>query len=213
MAVLTATVAIHLCIAGRSEADEDADRRIVVVGSTNVDITTRVARLPHKHETLVASSPITQVAVGGKGANQAVAAARLGRAGSVRTHFVTQFGNDAYASWLESTLAAEALDLSGCRHSTTHPSGQGLVLLEDDGSVSSVVVGGANAAWGESLTAESCRGLVAGGPAAVVMLQREIPESVNMAVATAAVTAGMPVILDLGGEDRPLPPEMLRYDW
>lgn len=123
------------------------ERRVVVVGSVNVDITVRVRRLPAHHETLIADSPLTTLALGGKGANQAVAAARLSAPNGTSPRFVTQFGNDAHAQWLESALADEGLDLSACGRADGHPSGQGIVLLEADGSVTSVVVSGANAAW------------------------------------------------------------------
>jgi len=133
-----------------------------------------------------------------------VAAARLSAPNGTSPRFVTQFGNDAHAQWLESALADEGLDLSACGRADGHPSGQGIVLLEADGSVTSVVVSGANAAWPTGEYAQ----LVA--DAGVLMLQREVPEHVNLAVAEAAAAAGVPVLLDIGGEDRPLSENMAR---
>lgn len=104
--------------------------------------------MPQRDETLTASSPVTSVALGGKGANQAVAAARmLPRTPHAHSaHFVGKFGNDAYSAMLQQVLQGSGLQLSHCEH-TQLSSGQGLVLLEADGAVTSVVVGGANTAW------------------------------------------------------------------
>ena len=167
---------------------------ILVVGSVNVDIIIEVLRLPTKDETITARSPKTSIAVGGKGANQAVAAARLlakGTAHVRRTHFACQFGNDAHAAWLESTLRDNDIVVSGSGHVLDFPSGQGIVFLEPDGAVSSIVVGGSNTAWGRENT-DAVVGLVQG--ASVVLLQREVPEHVNEAVAEAAHAAGVPVM-------------------
>ena len=201
-----------------------AAKPILVIGSLNMDVIIEVDRLPGKHETLTARSPRTTLAVGGKGANQAVAVARLGRErkrGSpaedgngdfVRSQaqFVCQFGNDAYATMLESTLVANGVDVSRCGHSSGLPSGQGIVLLEADGSVSSVVVGGSNTAWGQEAVAGIEAAVRDGGAGSIVMLQREVPEAVNEAAALAAAAAGVLVIQDVGGEDRPISSALLR---
>lgn len=84
---------------------------------------------------------------------------------------------------------------------------QGFVLLEGDGSVSSVVAGGANAAW---TTDKASAALGALKGAAVVMLQREVPEDVNVLFANAAKRDGIPVLLDAGGEDSPLGNSLLQ---
>jgi hypothetical protein len=80
-----------------------------------------------------------------------------------------------------------------------------LVFLQDDGAVSSVVVHGSNSAWPKSASyTELVRG------ASAVLLQREIPEHVNEAVAEAACAAGIPVFQDVGGEERPISDALLR---
>ena len=158
---------------------------LLVVGSLNLDVIIEVDRLPRKGETIVARSPDAVTALGGKGANQAIAAARLA-SGDLTCQFVCQFGNDAHAERLERTLAGSGVALDACGRSAS-PSGQGIVLLEADGAVSSVVVGGSNAAWSEDLAervAEQVRG------ASGVLLQREIPEMVNRVIAAAAHAAG-----------------------
>lgn len=120
---------------------------------------------------------------GGKGANQAVAVCRLGAI----SRFVCQFGNDAHAAALEKDLLDNGVDLSSCGRAD-RPSGQGIVLLEDSGAVSSIVVRGSNYAWPEGASyAEALKGVKA------VLLQREVPEYVNEEVADAACAAGIPV--------------------
>lgn len=193
---------------------------IIVVGSLNADIIIPVHRLPSRGETITARSPASQIAVGGKGANQAVAAARLTAGTPRKTRFICRFGNDAYAGTMEAALVEAGVDVSGCGHAPDLPSGQGIVLLEADGTASSVVLGGANTAWGDASlpTPNTKEGKVNKGlsashivdSAGMVLLQREIPEEVNLAVARAAHHADIPVLLDVGGEDRPLSDEMLR---
>jgi hypothetical protein len=90
--------------AGQASCDAPPPH-IVVVGSVNIDLTLRVSHPPSLEETVTAIDPRVTVAVGGKGANQAVAAARL-VAGSRPVKFVCQFGGDAHASMLEQELVA-----------------------------------------------------------------------------------------------------------
>lgn len=189
----------------------------LVVGSVNADIIIEVDRLPKAGETLTSSNPKSgRMIPGGKGANQAVAMARLskGRDGIasqseavVPVKFACQFGNDQHAKALVQALKDNKLDLSACGHVADSPSGQGYVLLEGDGSVSSIVVGGANMAWPSRLPEleNAARG------ANVLLLQCEVPESVNEAVAKAAADRGVPVILDVGGEDRKMSDALLKH--
>ena len=94
--------------------------------------------MPRRHETLVASKPTLDLALGGKGANQAVAAARLGSA----ARFMGRLGDDTRGAWLRTALSANGVSdwstVSGL------PSGQGMVMLDLEGGASSVVVSGAN---------------------------------------------------------------------
>ncbi len=86
-----------------------------------------VERMPTGGETIMARNPAATTAVGGKGANQAVAAARLCAAGSDRaSKFVCQFGNDSHAAHMEAALVAEGVDVSLSGH-VALPSGQGIV--------------------------------------------------------------------------------------
>ena len=193
--------------AGQASCDAPPPH-IVVVGSVNIDLTVRVNRPPSVEETVTAIDPRVSVAVGGKGANQAVAAARL-VAGSRPVKFVCQFGGDAHASMLEQELVANGVDLSlGGRHPDL-PSGTGFVMLSPGGEASSVVVGGANSAWPENDDELVSTMVRAARGAAVMLLQREVPDRVNLAAAAAAKIAGVPIVLDTGGVDAPVPTALL----
>lgn len=173
---------------------------ILTVGSLNFDIIAHIDRLPARGETVTTRTPSTSLAVGGKGANQAVAASRLAAGTGRASRFVTLFGNDSHASWLEAALREEGVDVSGCGRAPGLPSGQGLVLLESDGQATSVVVGGANTAFPRE-TPEALAHLMRG--TGVLMLQREVPEHVNEAVAAAAAAAGCPSCWTWAGRTDP----------
>tara|TARA_B110000977_G_scaffold97815_1_gene128751 strand:- start:3201 stop:5339 length:2139 start_codon:yes stop_codon:yes gene_type:complete len=180
---------------------------VVVVGSLNVDVIV-ASRPPDLHETVVAVDPRVRFAMGGKGANQAVAAARL-VAGARPVKFVGVFGNDAHAVELEAELRANGVDLSMSEHAHDLPSGQGFVMLSPDGAASSVVIQGANIWWPSNETELADRMAAATRGAAVVMLQREIPDRVTLAAAKAGRKQGALVLLDAGGVDNPIPADLL----
>jgi sugar/nucleoside kinase (ribokinase family)/sugar phosphate isomerase/epimerase len=180
---------------------------IVVVGSLNIDIIV-ASRPPELHETVVAVEPHARFAMGGKGANQAVAAARL-VAGARPVKFVGVFGNDAHAVELEAELRANGVDLSLSERAHDLPSGQGFVMLSPDGAASAVVIPGANIWWQTDESELADRMAAATRGAAVVMLQREIPDRVTLAAARAARAQGALVFLDAGGVDGPIPPDLL----
>jgi len=139
-----------------------ARSRVLVVGSVNVDDAVRMARLPGPGETVIARELTT--ALGGKGANQAVAAARAG----AEVRMAGAVGDDGTP--LLHALTAEGVDVSAIR-SLDGPSGRALVLVGDDGENSIVVVPGANGAVPDDAVKEACAGLAAGD---VLLLQREI---------------------------------------
>lgn len=137
---------MHLHLASAADTAAVPPPSILVVGSLNIDIIIKVGRLPTSGETITAESPAAATAVGGKGANQAVAVARLSAIGAGRTRFICRFGNDSYAAALEAALVEEGVDVSGCKR-VGLPSGQGVVLLQADGTATSIVLGGSNAAF------------------------------------------------------------------
>jgi ribokinase len=117
----------------------DDSPEIVVIGSANVDLVTRVERLPAPGETVLATGYAEHP--GGKGANQAIAAARLGRAVS----FVGVVGDDGHGAWLTEALVAEGVGVANLRRVPGVPTGRALVLVDDAAENSIVVVSGANA--------------------------------------------------------------------
>ena len=174
---------------------------ILVVGSINVDQIVAVARLPRRGETATAVNASATLAVGGKGANQAVACAR---ARAPHTRFVGRMGFDAYEPWLRQSLVDAGVDMSSTLTVTTTSSGVGLVLLDAEGAATSVVLGGANTD-GWPATDAALEQLAEGTldeatDTGLVLLQREIPQRVNEAFAKSASLRGIVVCLDAGGE-------------
>lgn len=171
---------------------------IVVVGSVNADLYVEIARLPRPGETI--SGDHAAVRAGGKGANQAAAAARLGCA----TWFAGRVGGDAFAAPLCAALveAGVALDHLATVDGAT---GQALILLQAGGENSIILVGGANQRWDDGIDAATSTRIAGAG---MLLLQREIPDAANLAAARIARQHGVPVLLDLGGMDHPLPDEL-----
>lgn len=112
--------------------------KLTVVGSINLDLLVRTTHLPQPGETVLGNG-FTQ-AGGGKGANQAIAAARLGL--SVR--LVAAVGDDAYGDQLVSSLASEGVDVSCVRRLNGSQTGTALIVVDQDGENTIVVSPGAN---------------------------------------------------------------------
>ena len=165
-----------------------------MVGSVNTDLTIAVPRLPREGETILGGEAVRRA--GGKGANQAVASARLGR----RTGLVGRVGDDPEAGALLGRLAAEGVDTSAVARAEG-ASGTAIILLRD-GESTIVVSPGANARLSEA-------DVLAAGPALraarAVLLSLEVPVA---AVAAAARVAGGLVVLN-PAPARPLPAELL----
>ena len=115
--------------------------RIDVVGSANIDLVARLERLPEAGETVPSTS--LSVIPGGKGANQAVAAARLG----ADVRFVGAVGEDAHGEMLLRALAADGIDTTATRR-LGPASGQAFIFVDRAGETMIVTVGGANAELG-----------------------------------------------------------------
>lgn len=111
---------------------------ILIVGSANVDLVTRVPRCPRPGETLLGRS--FSVVMGGKGANQAVAAARLG----ARTFFAGCVGKDAFGAMQREALTREGIDLTYLKTHPTEPTGTAVIFVADEGQNSIVVTPAAN---------------------------------------------------------------------
>ena len=113
-------------------------KHIVVVGSLNMDLVVRTPRHPQIGETIIGSA--FQTFPGGKGANQAVAAARLG--GSVR--MIGRVGADAFGEALLGTAARDGVDTSWISRDAEAPTGVALITVDDGGQNTIVVASGAN---------------------------------------------------------------------
>lgn len=158
---------------------------IVVVGSLNLDLVVRVARMPEPGETLLASGYAEHA--GGKGANQAVAAARAGG----RVAMVGRIGRDDAGRRLRSGLEADGVDVREVRV-TDAPTGRALIEVDDAGQNRIVVVPGANAAWGPTDLPPNLL-----ERADVLVLQREVPADVGAVAVWTGAGGGATVILNL----------------
>jgi ribokinase len=151
--------------------------KVVVVGSTNTDMTVRVPHLPAPGETVGGGD--FRVTGGGKGANQAVAAARAGAS----VVFVTALGTDDIGDGALDSLAAEGIDVRFVRRVPGAPSGIALILVDDAGENVIAVAAGANAA----LRPEHVEAIAATvEPGDAVLVQLEIPQRTVEAAVTLA---------------------------
>jgi ribokinase len=176
--------------------------QIYVVGSINMDYVVEVERLPQLGETL-SGSPLRLFA-GGKGANQAVAAARLAATTETQTAFAGHIGDDEAGR-----ILAASLKDAGVRCQDLVPvegsSGSAMILRDSAGQNAIVVSPAANFTW----TLEKREGLQAGVKGAkVLLLQMEIPLAVNKQAAQWAHAGGAMCILD-PAPAHGLPPEFL----
>lgn len=161
-------------------------KRIVVVGSINLDLVAGVSRMPEEGETVVGTAFETYS--GGKGANQAVGAARLG----ADVAMVGCFGNDLFAERLRSELEQAGVDTSAV-YTVDCSSGSAVIMVTPHGGNSIVVIPGANA----RLTAEHLeehRELFR--TASIILTQLEIPLPTVEALARMASELNVPLMLD-----------------
>lgn len=157
---------------------------IVVVGSLNLDLSVRVERFPSAGET-VAGSGVTWGG-GGKGANQAVAAARLGR----RVAMIGAVGDDDAGRRLVGDLAESGVDVTAVRADPKHPTGTAVIEVDASGENRIVVVAGANGAVDDSALATAASVL---SHAKVILTQFETPVLLVPRLAEMAPTAQLVV--------------------
>ena len=181
-------------------ADHAAAGHVAVVGSLNMDLVVRAARLPLPGETLSGSSFMT--VPGGKGGNQAVAAARLG----ARVAMIGRVGADAYGAQLKAGLEAEGIDCSGVAVCNGTPTVVALIVVDDTSQNASVVVPGSNGELSESDIAHHTAVLAA---ADVVLCQLEVPTATVKAALEMARGLGKLVLLNPAPVCGPLPAEWL----
>ncbi len=162
---------------------------ILVVGNVNVDMVIKSPHLPAPRQTVTGGQ--FMMAPGGKGANQAVAAARLG----AKVTLVACVGNDAFGRQAIENFRREGIHTQAVARRRSHPTGIAMILVDEGGENLISVASGANAAWNHTPTfTRQMQNLI--GSADMVMLQLEIPIKTVVAVAEMAARAGVPVILN-----------------
>ncbi len=161
--------------------------RICVIGSSNTDMVVKSSRIPGPGETILGGQFLMNA--GGKGANQAVAASRLG--GEVM--FVARLGNDLFGREAKRHFLAEKINTEFIALDDTQPSGVALINVDERGENSIAVAPGANAGLNEHHVDQA---LDAIGEPAIVLLQLEIPViTVEYAILKAS-KAGHRIILN-----------------
>lgn len=155
---------------------------LLVAGSLHLDVVLRAPHLPALDETVTGSA--VDYVFGGKGGNQAIAAARMG----ANVHFVGRAGSDVFGDTLRETLRASGVALSQLQRDSG-PSGMSAAILNAEGDYGAVIVSAAN------LNIQSDDVTMPNG-VSLVLLQNEIPEAVNLHIAQKAKAAGAQVWLN-----------------
>ena len=174
--------------------------KIVVVGSSNTDMIIQLDRIPRPGETILGGEFVT--AAGGKGANQAVGAARAG--GNVT--FIARVGADIFGTQAVAGFRKDGINVSHVFRDAAAPSGVALIFVAKDGENSIAVAGGAN---GKLSPADVKQAAKAIGSAAVLVAQLETPLATVQAAADIAAKAGVRFILN-PAPARPLPDALLK---
>lgn len=173
---------------------------ICVIGSLNVDLTVTLPRFHQPGETVTGSD--FRVYPGGKGGNQAVAAARLG----ARVHMVGEVGDDGNGAFYREVIAKEGIGLAHVKEAPGVPTGVALIEVDPRGENRIAVVPGANALVNRAQVDAALAGLPG---LDAVMLQLEIPMDTVVYAAQACAARAVLTILD-PAPAVPLRPELLR---
>ena len=160
---------------------------IVALGSVNMDLVATMQRIPEQGETLMGDAFFT--APGGKGANQAVAAAKLG----AQVRMVGRVGADAFGKTLLDGLKANGIDTRHIGIDPDNPTGIAMILIDAAGDNRIVAMYGANMACGAPELAAAKRAM---NGAHALMLQLETPPDISLAAAQYARSHGLRVIWD-----------------
>jgi ribokinase len=174
---------------------------VVVLGGINMDLVTVTHRFPEAGETVVGDRFLTYP--GGKGANQAVASARMG----ARAAMVGRVGSDVFGQQLKDALSASGVDVVGVDIAPGATSG--IAVIEIDGSAQNRIIQilGANDTCGEAEAGRVRRALA---DASTLLLQLEVSVELSLQVAREAIAQGKTVILD-PGPVRSFPEEFYAY--
>ena len=176
--------------------------KILVIGSLNIDMVMRVDHMPAVGETILCDG--MKLVAGGKGANQACAAGRLG----TDVTMLGAIGNDSHGEMQRDSLQRSGVDVSGLITKESVSTGTAFITVNKEGNNSIVVVQGANAQFTpEDIAAhrdllEECE---------IVILQLEIPMDTVLYAAKLARTLGKTVILDPAPVPEHFPEELYQY--
>ena len=173
---------------------------ILVVGSSNTDMIIKLKRIPRPGETILGGEFVT--AAGGKGANQAVGAARAG--GNVT--FIARIGRDMFGDQSLAGFRKDGINVDYVFRDKTSPSGVALIFVAKDGENSIAVASGAN---GRLMPADVRKANPMFDRAAVLVMQLETPLETVQAAADIAARNGLRTILN-PAPARPLPDELLK---
>jgi ribokinase len=174
---------------------------VVILGSINMDLVVKTPRFPQPGETLTGHTFFT--APGGKGANQAVAAGKLG----ADTHMVGRVGKDVFGETLLESLKKNGVDISSVAQDEEQPSGTAVIFVDDKAENEIVIVAGANGAVGKADIERLDDILQSNGQ---LLLQLEVPMETVLAAAKIANGKGATVIFD-PAPVKVLPEEIYEY--
>lgn len=160
---------------------------VIVCGSLHLDIVVKSPNLPRIDETVVGRA--WQKLCGGKGGNQAVQAASAG----AQTAMIGRIGADDFGEMLQSNLSASNVDISCLSVDTDAGSGMSVAILQENGDYGAVIVSGANVTIDPASLPQAWATL---GGGKVLVLQNEVPHSVNVAAALVARQSGAIVVLN-----------------
>jgi ribokinase len=174
---------------------------LLVIGSLNTDLSVRVASLPRPGETVTGGS--FEMSGGGKGANQAVAAARAG----VSVALVGAVGTDELGARLVEDLSGEGVSVEGVARLEGAATGVAAIVVDEQGENQIAVASGANHMLGARDVERAFRELDL-SEASCALMSLEVPDEALVEAAARAAAGGMTVVVN-PGPARPLPPELL----
>lgn len=175
-------------------------KKIIVAGSSNIDFVLRVAEMPKKGETIRTRS--FDKIPGGKGANQACAAGKLGG----DCVFLSAVGDDGLGSLVTDSLAAAGVDLSRVLRDKETPTGMAVIAVNDEGENSIMIVPGANALCDEDYFKENAGCFAAGD---ILLAQLETPVEAIWKLIRSAKAAGCTTMLNPAPAPESIPDEVL----
>lgn len=177
---------------------------IVVVGSVNMDLVAKMVRLPAPGETVSGES--FQMIPGGKGANQAVAAARLG----ANVTMIARVGDDSFGSLMRQNLTDDGIDTTHVLTTADCSSGVALIGVDANGTNEIIVVPGANGRLSID-DVRACKAIIATAQAMVIQLETPLP-TVAEAIRIARGHGVLTILDPAPAPDRPLPAEVMSVD-